>query len=161
VTSFLAFLEGSVGMSITKRFLTKVSIDPSTGCWIWTGMKSPGGYGMFKIGSRTDGTRKNARAHRWFYEHINGLIPEGLEIDHLCHNRACVYTPHLEAVTHKENMRRGDLSGNGEHQRIKTHCPQGHEYNEANTHVRYNGRRQCRVCDRLRQAARRSRLNPR
>ncbi len=29
-----------------------------------------------------------------------------------------------------------------------THCPQGHEYDEANTYVRPNGHRVCRTCRR-------------
>lgn len=39
----------------------------------------------------------------------------------------------------------------------KTHCPQGHEYNEENTHIRKNGNRQCRVCGREQARARRAR----
>lgn len=38
----------------------------------------------------------------------------------------------------------------------KTHCPQGHEYNEENTRW-YKGSRNCRVCDRDRQRIKRSR----
>lgn len=50
---------------------------------------------------------KNIYAHRWFYERKYGKIPEGKVIDHLCRNKSCVNTEHLEAVTIKENVRRG------------------------------------------------------
>ena len=36
-----------------------------------------------------------------------------------------------------------------------THCPAGHEYSERNTLVRKDGRRSCRVCNRLLQKRKR------
>lgn len=120
-------------------------------CWEWTANRSGAGYGLF-----WNGVRK-VYAHRWSYEHYREPIPDGLELDHLCRNRLCVHPSHLEAVTHKENCARGVAGRDGaERQRAKTHCPQGHEYDEANTY-RYKGRRFCRSCHRHRERARRYR----
>ena len=71
-----------------------------SGCDVWIGALSTKGYGQFWINGR------QTQAHRWAYENLRGPIPEGLEIDHLCHNPACVRVDHLEPVTHAENLRR-------------------------------------------------------
>jgi CxxC motif-containing protein len=42
----------------------------------------------------------------------------------------------------------------GDYQRAKTQCPQGHNYSEDNTFVRANGKRECKTCMRVRNAAR-------
>ena len=118
-----------------KRFFDKVIVDPETGCWTWTAARVWNGYGQFWL----DG--KMHRAHRVCYELIKGKIPEGLELDHTCRNRGCVNPAHLEATTHRENLRRG-VSAN----RAKTHCPKGHPLSGDNLYVDPDGKRECRTC---------------
>jgi len=83
-------------------------------------------------------------AHRVAYELVVGPIPDGLHIDHLCRRPICVNPAHLEAVTQRENTRRGNgaTARNGR----KTHCPAGHEYTDGNTYLARTGRRTCRSC---------------
>jgi hypothetical protein len=105
---------------------------------VWTGGKTIGGYGMFS-GNASRATIGRDMAHRWSYEYHVGPIPEGLDIDHLCRNRACVNPEHLEPVTRAENIRRAA--------QVKTHCPSGHEYTEENTYIRPGTiHRKCRAC---------------
>lgn len=93
-----------------KKFAT--SVDPlgywhwdkieklPDGCWIWTGARNTGGYGVARHRGRTIG------AHRMTYEVFVGPLDPFLEIDHLCRNPPCVNPDHLEQVTRAENIRR-------------------------------------------------------
>jgi hypothetical protein len=113
---------------------------PDGECWIWTGHLSKAGYGSL----RYKGKRKPA--HRMIYEVLIGEVPDGLELDHLCRRPACVNPKHMEPVTHRENMLRGNTFT--KENLAKTHCVRNHPYNEENTY--YEGRkRRCRKCSRI------------
>lgn len=90
-----------------ERFDSYVIHEPNTGCHLWTGATTHHGYGAFGIGSTKNGSERIVGAHRYAYERIKGPILDHLEIDHLCSTPPCVNPAHLEAVTHKENLRRG------------------------------------------------------
>lgn len=110
-------------------------------CWVWTATRLSSGYGSFRFDGRS------LRAHRVAYELAVGPIPAGLYLDHLCRNRPCVNTAHLEPVTNQENTLRG--YGAPAVNARKTHCQHGHEFTPANTYTFPNGRRECRTCKRL------------
>lgn len=110
-------------------------------CWIWTGATVVG-YGNFYVG---DGRWEVA--HRVAYKWIKGPIPEGTELDHLCHNRPCMNPEHTEAVTHQVNVQRGDgPAATADYFAAQTHCKAGHTFNESNTYITKNGYRVCRRC---------------
>jgi hypothetical protein len=121
------------------------SVAKSNGCWIWTGHTDRGGYGALRYQGRM------VKAHILAYELIVGLVPEGLELDHLCRVRTCVNPAHLEPVTHQENVRRAFA--------LKTSCRNGHPYADANNLViNAAGARLCRLCRNSFDAARRRRV---
>ncbi|MFE6683954.1 HNH endonuclease signature motif containing protein [Streptomyces sp. NPDC057729] len=109
-------------------------------CWTWTAGLNNRGYGGFKANGAVIG------AHRWSYEQLLGEIPAGLELDHLCRNRACVRPDHTEPVTHRVNTLRS-TAPTARNARA-THCPHGHPYNDANTYRTPAGYRRCRACRR-------------
>lgn len=123
--------------AIEQRFWAKVR--KTSTCWLWTGKLNQGGYGILKVQG------KQTRAHRYAYELLVGPIPEGLTIDHKCRVRRCVWPAHLEPVTRTENVRRGD--GITARLQRRTHCKNGHPFNDHNTRWRADGRgRVCRTC---------------
>lgn len=119
------------------RFFTKLR--EANGCWEWTAALSQG-YGVFRL---TD-TRTNILAHRWAWMFFRGPVPDGLDLDHLCRNRACVNPDHLEPVSRAVNLHRGEGLTGVNHR--KTCCPKGHPYDVANTYVTKLGHRSCRAC---------------
>jgi hypothetical protein len=130
------------------RLADKFTIDD--GCWEWTGGITSRGYGAFWQDGHT------LSAHRMIYELLIGPIPDGLTIDHLCRNRACVNPSHLETVTMRENIRRSPTVR-------KTHCAQGHKLVGKNLGRQGpNGRwRACAECNRIAARNRMRRLRTR
>ena len=118
-------------------------------CELWKADADPARYGrVWRDGRAQD-------AHRWTWIEAHGEPPPGWHVHHRCETPACIRLDHLVALPVSQHHR--------EHGRVppdwqseKTHCPQGHAYDEANTYV-HRGRRYCRACHRESQARRAAR----
>lgn len=126
---------GTTRPSDAERLFAKVR--EAGDCWEWTGSLDGSGYGLFSTKREHQFMQ---RTHRWSYQYFRAEIPDGLQIDHLCRNRACCNPWHLEPVTPLVNSQRGLGPGS------RTSCPQGHAYTNDNTYRTPDGRRVCRKC---------------
>ncbi len=126
------------GKTIEHRFFEKCWYDPETGCIQWMAALGSRNYGAF--------TYLNEQfAHRLAYRWGHGEIPTGLVVDHLCRNRSCVNPEHMEAVTMRENVLRGE--GRAATNARKTHCHNGHVLAGSNLMASRRTRaRRCRPC---------------
>ena len=138
--------------------LARHLITMANGCIEWTGHTNDRGYGKLSVGTSTVYT------HRFAWELANGPILDGLQVLHHCDNPPCCQTEptegypdgHLFLGTQLDNVRdmitKGRWRGNGNDK--KTHCPDNHPYDIANTYTRPNGQRGCRKCRRIQDRAR-------
>ena len=145
--------------TVLTRFWTKVN--KTDNCWLWTGVHNRNGYGVFFDGNG------NRLAHRVSFIVAGNDIPDGLQLDHLCRVRNCVNPAHLEAVTGRENVIRGNgpikskerirtvQKIRATQQRQLTHCKRGHEFTPENIRRMRFGRG-CRTCINMFQRARRA-----
>lgn len=127
------------------------------GCIYYTGDTNNHGYGRLA----RDGV--TVQAHRAAYEYFVGPIPEGMVVDHECHNsdascpggacphRRCVNWEHLAPKTGAANIAASPRSNVS-----KTHCVHGHEFTEENTRMRSDGSRRCLRCQAASNAKRRA-----
>lgn len=84
------------------RIRARVVIDEN-GCWVWQGsINAANGYGYARAGNRI------RSVHRLLYEALVGDVPPGLVLDHLCRNAPCANPAHLEPVTQRTNLLRGE-----------------------------------------------------
>jgi len=125
------------------RFWKKVEITNS--CWIWKGTTGAG-YGQYTYKAKRYGS------HRFAYELLEGKIPEGWEIHHLCENKLCVNPAHLQIVTVRDHRaREGELHR-------KDYCKWGHLLSEENIYIYRLPTRlmvQCRICSQIRKKSKR------
>lgn len=145
---------------VMSRIFERLGDRPNGDCWVWPGATASG-YG--RVGWRESGHAKWAAVHRVVWQHFNGEIPAGKDLDHLCHDpkickppmkcqhRKCCNPEHLEPVTRQENLARGGTVPAA--RSAVTHCPQGHEYTGNNVFTDKLGRRFCRECVRAKNRA--------
>lgn len=162
------FTHNGMDLTFEERFWSKVTKNgpipdhaPHLGpCWIWTKALDRKGYGVATIIPTEERTSRTIGAHRMSYILTYGFAPEGMDLDHLCRVHACVRPSHLEPVTHRENVLRGESIMADQVKR--THCPKGHHY-EGNNLIIDNGGRKCRTCvqerDRLRRPRRTEKIS--
>ena len=141
MTSFVGF-RGSP----PERFFRKVQFSAEeNGCWIWGASLQTNGYGHFYDGG-------DVLAHRWLYAFCVGPIRAGLTLDHLCRERRCVNPDHLEPVSLRTNVLRGNAPAAINAR--KTHCLRGHPLSGSNLGAKRRNspgaRGDCLACKRWR-----------
>ena len=121
-------------LAASERLFGKNTTPGANGCLMWEGSIDRGGYGIFTA------LDSDKRAHRYAWERANGPIPEGMVIDHMCHNRACVNIEHLRLATTKQNaenlgpVRSNNTSG---YRGVSLHRPSGKWF----AYIRHNSKR--------------------
>jgi hypothetical protein len=96
-----------------ERFWEKVSIQAPNQCWPYTGYRTQGGYGGFRVS-----TSRRTTAHRFAYELAFEPVPEGIQVMHICHNLLCCNPKHLVVGSPQENCLHDSISG-----KIQTNSP--------------------------------------
>ena len=141
--------------TIRERIMDRVKLN-ADGCWIFQGALTSKGYGSISV----DGVIHST--HTRMYLASGRSIPDGMEVDHLCHgrsdcpggvdcpHRACCNPDHLEAVPKSINWERGQSPSRINS--LRTHCKHGHALTGENVRIAYragrNPTRQCRTCHR-------------
>lgn len=126
-------------MVLTAKFLRRLTLDPAQpDCLLWTGQLSNDGFGIFYLGQG-----RKVPAHRWWWENQNGPIPEHHHLWSTCGTRRCV------SVGHHRLQDARPLPKSPRTRPRFSACKRGHLVTPTNTRITPQGRKRCRVCDRL------------
>jgi hypothetical protein len=128
---------------LPDRLWVKIIPEPNTGCWFWVGYTDRKGYGITSFRGR------QIRVHRLLWIELVGLPPEfPLQPDHLCTQESCARPDHLEWVTPRVNILRGDTIA--ARNAAKTRCKRDHPLTGpgADVYMTSTGSRRCRPCQR-------------
>lgn len=133
------YISAATREDIRDRLFRHVRVSVE-GCWEWQSALNGVRYPLVVV------HRKTLLAHRLALLVFRGEFDPRCDVDHLCRNSVCVNPDHLEAVSHRENVQRGESFG-----RVRDTCRNGHPYVGVirETHGRLSQR--CLVCDRDRQ----------
>lgn len=138
---------------LRERAMSRIAVDPETGCWVWLGHVTNWGY------ARLRDQDVYVFLHRYFYElvHNNGQrLPPSIHVHHECGEKRCCNPQHLRALSMREHSLHHQsidkaIAASAVLHRAQTHCKRGHEFTPENTWVDRRGSRCCRHCNRLRQ----------
>lgn len=136
-------LEEVIDLDKIPTFLSRIDFRGPRGCWLWTGGKCRD-YGKFHAHKGRFTNNQSTHVLMWQMRH--GLVPEGMVLDHLCRTPSCCNPAHLEPVSTKENVLRG--VGPAAENAVKTHCPNGHEYDYFYDNGKGYTARSCLTCRR-------------
>jgi hypothetical protein len=151
---------------VEERFREKVNKDgpipahrPDIGsCWVWIPCHDAYNRPSFNIGYKLDGTQHRVLAYRFSFEEAYGPIPVGAFVCHHCDNPICVRPSHLFLGDQRANMLDASLKGRivpgnshgaAHYLGARTHCKNGHPFDETNSRPRKSGGRVCLTCQHL------------
>lgn len=77
-------------------------IQDDKGCFVCTS-HAPNADGYFRLFVSKESKPRMKFLHRIEWEKVNGPVPEGYELDHICRNRGCCNTAHLQLLSTQEH----------------------------------------------------------
>ena len=132
-----------IAQSPAEYFYDRTLIQNGDECWLWKGfINQSHGYGIAYLG------QSQLRAHRLSYLLHKGPIQDGLVVCHSCDMPRCVNPEHLWIGTQRDNLHDSISKGRFVQAQTKSHCIHGHEFTEATTFRKKNGKKECQICRR-------------
>lgn len=122
-----------------ERFWPKVEVAGPEDCWTWKNSVKGPGYGVF-----WDGEKLVTASSFVLRLKLGRPLQKGEHACHTCDNPSCCNPGHIIVGTQALNMR-DKVERGRHHNQLKSHCPQGHEYDMV-IHRKAGVRRGCRRC---------------